>query len=189
MYALTCARPALPLTARYFLKRGLPSAERARIRLVHLETPSVRQASATAPTLQPSSTIAEPQPSTAEAQYTKDEARLLDTWLLSRGAELLLTPGSTMGYLALALADDGALISSGSLRSLHASARGDSTTTVRPPAVLLHTCAPPPSREASFHLLPKALKRSAVCARSARELASEPSARMRSLWTAARQHW
>jgi hypothetical protein len=59
--------------------------------------------------------------------------RILDTWLLSRGAEVLLSPGSTMGYLAMGLAPPST------------------------PVIMLATCKPPPTREASFHMLKKAI--------------------------------
>ena len=68
---------------------------------------------------------------------------------------------------------------------------------------MLHDCKPPPSREAAFHLLPKALKRSGMCSVRAAELdgvsgvcyletCSEPanvSMRMRALWNRSKLRW
>ena len=58
-----------------------------------------------------------------------------------RGAELLLSPTSTMGYVVAALA----------------AAHGT------PRVTMLHDCEPPPTLEGAFHLLPKAMKRSGMC--------------------------
>lgn len=38
----------------------------------------------------------------------QEEARIVDVWLLATGNELLLSPSSTMGYLAMALAPSAA---------------------------------------------------------------------------------
>lgn len=59
----------------------------------------------------------------------QEDARIIDTWLLSMGAELLLSPASTMGYVAMALAGP------------------------RTRITMLRTCEPSPSREASYHML------------------------------------
>lgn len=67
----------------------------------------------------------------------QEDARVIDTWLLARADELLLSPSSTLGYMAMALTDA--------------------------PATMLNTCKPPPGREASFHLAANALKGSAAC--------------------------
>jgi hypothetical protein len=71
----------------------------------------------------------------------QEESRITDTWLLALGNELLLSPASTMGYLAMSLTDA--------------------------PATMLNTCKPPPTREASFHLLRTSLKKSRACAEEA----------------------
>ena len=76
----------------------------------------------------------------------QEDTRLVDTWLVGRGHEVLLSPQSTMGYLAAALADRSSAIT------------------------MVDTCMPPPSREACFHVLAKAYKRSAHCKAEAEAL-------------------
>ena len=106
-----------------------------------------------------------------------EEARVVDTWLLARGDELLLSPGSTMGYLVVGLAEEFA-------------AEGEAGGA---PVYTLHNCKSPPSRDATFHLRAKALKRSKLCQHRDAELTAELHARPESLnarlWNASKQRW
>lgn len=108
----------------------------------------------------------------------QEDARVVDTWLLSQGVELLLSPASTMGYLAMAVA------------------RPHTRLT------MLRTCEPAPSREASYHMLKQSIAYrrppgSRHGAKSCRSLADEyahgtqvggeerpASARLRAFWNA-----
>jgi hypothetical protein len=94
-----------------------------------------------------------------------EEARVLDVWLLSRGYELLLSPGSTMGYLAMALAPEAT------------------------PLYMLDTCAPPPMREAAFHRLQKALSSGGPpCKPRASGIMEGAPPRVRALWERAERY-
>ena len=105
----------------------------------------------------------------------QEDGRILDTWLLSRGYEILLSPASTMSYLAMGLAPPDA----------------------KP--ITLRGCRPPPSTEPPFHLLQAALSSSASCRAMASEVASgltasgEPahglSPRLRKIWNTSHEKW
>lgn len=105
----------------------------------------------------------------------QEDGRILDTWLLARGAEILLSPASTMSYLALGLAPPDA----------------------RP--ITLKNCAPPPSMEPPFHLLRASLVGSSVCRAMAAVVESGLTAdglpahrlsqSLREIWNASRAHW
>lgn len=105
----------------------------------------------------------------------QEDGRILDTWLLARGAEVLLSPASTMSYLALGLAPPDAQ------------------------PITLKNCAPPPSTEPPFHLLRASLQGSSVCRAMAAVVESGHTAdgqpaqglsqRLREVWNASRAHW
>ena len=108
----------------------------------------------------------------------REEARVVDVWLVSRGGELLLSSTSTMGYLARALA----LADEPGLQGTHEP----------PPVFVLRTCLPPPASvtpDPVFHLLEKAIKRSPICIQRAKEMDATTDPKLRALWNATRARW
>ena len=79
----------------------------------------------------------------------QEDGRVLDTYLLSLGSELLLTPGSTFGYVAIALAAPSAMVT------------------------MLDTCRSPPMRESPFHVFKHALRTSSACRNRAAALTGD----------------